>query len=201
MTQQALLVVFAGLMGALPGLTAIWLWKRKEHNERAQVDVQAKIRRHMQEQIDAQQQTIRFLARRLDELERSRAAEFAETEILRQEIEDLRQEVGELRRGVGVLSSQLKAADIPPAWSPPESPKRVKERPRDANILRQKLVEYFSLEDINDLAFQLNIEPDELSGSTKKTKARSLVSYMKDRERLEELYELMRSLRPGGYFE
>ena len=203
MTQQGLVVIVIGIVAAVPGLTALWLWKRKDETEKSKFDIQAQLRRQMQEQLDAQQQTIRFLTRRIDELEKSRAREFADTEILRQEMEDLRQEVGVLRRGVAVLTDQLKAAEIPPAFTIPAviRPKRGPEQPQALAALRGKIVDQFSLEEIDDLAFQMGVEPDELSGETKKTRARSLVSYMKDRERLEELVELLSSLRPEGDFE
>ena len=203
MTQQGLVVIVIGIVAAVPGLTALLLWKRKDETEKSKFDVQVSLRRQMQEQLDAQQQTIRFLTRRIDELEKSRAREFADTEILRQEMEDLRQEVGVLRRGVAVLTDQLQVAEIPPAFTIPAviRPKRVPEHPQELAALRGKIVDQFSLEEIDDLAFQMGVEPDELSGVTKKTRARSLVSYMKDRERLEELVELLGSLRPQGDFE
>lgn len=202
-TQQTVFVLAVALAAAVPGLLAIWLWKRREEHERSQFEVQAQLRRQLQEQIDAQQQTIRFLNKRVDDLQKSHAREFAETEMLRQEIENLRQEVGELWRGVPILLGQLKAADITPAWSPPAQRskrplvRRNNGRQVDPVALQQLIAERFSLEEINDLAFQLGIESDDLSGTTKRGKARALVEYLKDRERLEELIELVRSQRPG----
>ena len=203
MTQDALLVLLLTLIAAVPGLIAIWLWKRREETDKSQYDIQVKLRRQMQEQLDSQQQTIRFQTRRIDELEKSRAREFAESEILRQEMDDLRQEVGVLRRGVAVLTNQLQTAEIAPAWTPPTAArsKRVRDQAQEIVRLRGQIVEQFSLEEMNDLAFQMGVEPDELSGTTKRARARSLVSYMKDRERLDELVELLGSLRPEGDFE
>ena len=201
-TQQTVLVLVVALGAAVPGLTAIWLWKRREVHERSQFEVQAQLRRQLQEQIDAQQKTIRFLNKRVDELQESHAREFAETEILRQEIEDLRQEVSELWRGVPILIGQLQAADITPAWSPPTkaskrpASKRGEGQKIDAVALRQRITEQFNLEEIVDLAFQLRIEPDDLAGATKPEKSRPLVEYLKDRGRLHELEALVRSQRP-----
>ena len=57
MTQDALLVLLLTLIAAVPGLIAIWLWKRREETDKSQYDIQVKLRRQMQEQLDSQQQT------------------------------------------------------------------------------------------------------------------------------------------------
>ena len=168
-----------------------------------QVEIQAQIQDQLQEQIRAQQQTIRFLTKRVDELEAARAREYVETEALRQENEALRQELAELRRGVVELSLQMEAAKITPAWSPPAKPARVARsdgKGVDVVALRNRIADQFALEEISDLAFELHVSPDEISGTTAKTRARSLVGYLEDRDRLDELVVLCRSLRPDGGF-
>ena len=203
MNQQNVIVLVLALVAAGPGLAALLVMRRRGSTERDEFKVQAKLIQQMQEQIDSQQQTIRFLHGRVDELEMSRAREFAETESLRQEVGELRQEVVEWQHGVTILTDQLQVAKIPPAWSPPvRSSKRGSTKRDDSSkgvvALRQRIVDQFNLEEIGDLAFLLEIEADDLAGTTKRAKAKSLVDYMEDRGRLQELEELVRSQRPGG---
>ncbi len=201
MTQQVSVILLVALITSLPGLAALLFYKRLG---RSNFDMQEKFRKQLQEQLLLQQQTNRFLTKRVDELEKSRAREFAETVILRQEMEDLRQVVGEFRRGLAVLTDQLKAANIPPAWSPPAAAARNPstggsgDRGIDTTSLRHVLVGRFSRDEIDELAFQMGIEADELSGTTKATRTRSLVEYLKDRGRLKELVQLVRAQRPDS---
>ncbi len=119
-----------------------------------------------------------------------------------QEIEALRQENAELRRGVAALSRQMEEAQMTPAWKPAEKPRPAKPRPPAVDLvaLRRKLVEHFSLTEVNDLAFELDIRGDELEGSALPERARSLVRYLDNRGRLAELVELCRSQRPDAGF-
>lgn len=185
----------------LPVLAAFLMWKRQAE---FQFQTLSDLRGQMQEQIDAQQKTIRFLTGRVDELEVARAREYAETEILRQETESLRQEVGELRSGVASLTRQLEAADMTPAWRPPVKEggpvKDGKPAGVDAVALQQFIAEFFNLEDMRDLALRLDVDFEDVAGETKEAKARALVSYMKRRKRLVELRDLVRQLRPEGRF-
>ena len=185
----------------LPVLAAFLMWKRQAE---FQFQTLSDLRGQMQEQIDAQQKTIRFLTGRVDELEVARAREYAETEILRQETENLRQEVGELRSGVASLTRQLEAADMTPAWRPPVKEggpvKDGKPAGVDAVALQQFIAEFFNLEDMRDLALRLDVDFEDVAGETKEAKARALVSYMKRRKRLVELRDLVRQLRPEGRF-
>lgn len=185
----------------LPVLAAFLMWKRQTE---FQFQTLTDLRGQMQEQIDAQQKTIRFLTGRVDELEVARAREYAETEILRQETENLRQEVDELRRGVTSLTRQIEAADMTPAWRLPvkESGPVKDGKPAgvDAVALQQFIAEFFNLEDMRDLAMRLGVDFEDVAGETKEAKARSLVSYMKRRKRLSELRDLVRQLRPEGRF-
>ena len=196
MSEQAVWTLAVGLTAAVPGLIAFWLIRRRGPSDDAkaaradaeqlraearallqQVGVQTQIQEQMQEQIRAQQQTIRFLTKRVDELEAARAREYVETESLRQENEGLRQEIAELRRGVAALSRQMEDAKLTPAWKPPQDGHRAeKARPSagpDPVALRNKLIDQFSLDEIGDLAFELGVNADEISGTTAKAKARA----------------------------
>ncbi len=54
----------------------------------------------------------------------------------------------------------------------------------------------FSLDDLSNLCFDLGIDPDELEGSTKAAKVRGLIEWLKHRERLDQLLQLLGRTRP-----
>lgn len=201
LSAQVFWMAIVAIAATLPVVAAFLIWKRQTA---FQFQVHADLRRQMQEQIDAQQKTIRFLVGRVDELEAARAREYAETEILRQETDSLRQEVGELRQGVAALTRQIEAADMTPSWSPPAKPQReVSGKPItgkgiDVQALQQFITEYFNVEDIEDLTLRLDVDFENLAGDTKEAKARSLVGYMKRHRRLTELADMVRAMRPEG---
>lgn len=203
LSLQIFWMVVVALAATLPVLAAFLIWKRQAE---FQFQVHSELRKQMQEQIDAQQKTIRFLTGRVDELELARAREYAETEILRQETDSLRQEVGELRQGVAELTRQIEAADMTPAWSPPvkqqaqgeQSGKNKAGAGVDYQTLQQFITEFFNVEEIEDLTLRLDVEFENLAGDAKEAKARSLVSYMRRHKRLAELRDMVRALRPEG---
>jgi hypothetical protein len=59
------------------------------------------------------------------------------------------------------------------------------------------LVDKFSLDEIEQLAFQIKIDFDQIAGNTKQSKARELVQYLERRSRLGELVNAIRTERPG----
>lgn len=62
--------------------------------------------------------------------------------------------------------------------------------------LQGQLVEFFSLEDLRNLCFELGIDFDDLSGEGKKGKARELVIYCRNRAMTDRLIEKARQARP-----
>lgn len=109
-----------------------------------------------------------------------------------------------------LLAARLRALgqlDIPPTPQPPPRPDTPYSSPEPLGFasaamseteLTQAIGTHFDIREINDLAFQLGIEPDEIEGETRPDRARALVRYMKRRKRLSELIALCRSLRPEG---
>jgi hypothetical protein len=203
LSLQLFWMVVVAVAATLPVLAAFLIWKRQAE---FQFQIHSDLRKQMQEQIDSQQKTIRFLVGRVDELELARAREYAETEILRQETDSLRQEVGELRQGVAALTRQIEAADMTPAWSPPVKPQAQGEMSGktkagggiDSQALQQFITEYFNVEDMEDLTLRLDVDFENLAGETKEAKTRSLVNYMRRHRRLAELRDMVRALRPEG---
>ena len=66
----------------------------------------------------------------------------------------------------------------------------------DQISLFHNLNEYFSLDDLHDLAFELEIDQDNLP-ATKKSFARKLIQELKNRQKLAELVEICRRERPN----
>lgn len=62
--------------------------------------------------------------------------------------------------------------------------------------LRQALVSQFSISELRQLAFDLGIEDEELTGSTRSDKALSLTTYLQRRGRLPDLLTRCYQLRP-----
>lgn len=63
--------------------------------------------------------------------------------------------------------------------------------------LQKLLDEYWNMEDIENLCFELGVDVDNLPGRTKAAIARSLVLYAEKNDRLDELRKLMRVQRPN----
>jgi integrase len=55
----------------------------------------------------------------------------------------------------------------------------------------------FSIEDLRQLCFALNIDYESLSGDTKEAKARALVQFCENRGKLGDLYDAIREARPN----
>ncbi len=91
------------------------------------------------------------------------------------------------------LRLQAFTDDVPP---PPEE--TAVTIPPDKRLTAQVLTALFNLDELDDLAFQLNIEPEKIGGDTRGKRARALVDYTERHGQLEELVKLARKLRPEG---
>lgn len=193
------MVVAGAMAGAMAWVVAVRQWQKKSDSEETRYEVQAKLIRQLQEQLESQQRTITFMSNRVTELEVGHASEFVETEALRKEIEELRREVREQGQGLDILSEQLRTAGITPGWAPRAKRASAEEwATADPVALWEQIVKGFTIAEIEELAVLLDVEPDDLKGGTKRSKAQALVTHMEDRDRLKELGELVRSKRPGG---
>ena len=77
---------------------------------------------------------------------------------------------------------------------------RTEDTSYDQGTLLRRMENAFDMTELHDLAFQLNIDIDQLTGETFNAQARSLIGIMVRRERLPELVSLCRTLRPKGRF-
>jgi hypothetical protein len=68
----------------------------------------------------------------------------------------------------------------------------------DRSQLRQILVKHFDDDELKTLCFELQIEYADLPSPSRKGKARELVTYLERRDRLPELVEIGREMRPNA---
>lgn len=133
------------------------------------------------------------------------------------EIEDLRRELqyeGTKRRqledivaiwsgGINLLLAQLRQLEIVPVWEPPtESMAWLHQhnQHRIARMSEARLIalidNHFNLEEIDAIACDLNIDPENIPGRTKLTRIRALVDTARRLDRLMDLYTRLSQLRP-----
>ena len=62
--------------------------------------------------------------------------------------------------------------------------------------IKKKLIDFFSLSDINELCFDMNIDYESLRGSGKAEKAMALINYCKNHGRFSELVNELKKARP-----
>lgn len=67
--------------------------------------------------------------------------------------------------------------------------------------LRKALVQYFDLEEIKTLCFDMGVDYDDFPGDTKSSKARSLITYCERRSLLDELQKSCQASRPSFSWE
>jgi len=75
------------------------------------------------------------------------------------------------------------------------------EKPVDLRKLLRAINDTFSLDDLRDLCFELQLDYDNLPGSAKKDKARELIIHFDRRKRINVLVATFRELRPHVDFE
>ena len=110
----------------------------------------------------------------------------------------------ELDRGIKILIEQLRKLNEVPDYTAITPP--LKEIVSEAAALaleagakatlQRKIARRFSMEEIDDLAFQLGIEEGTLPGNTKIEKSTAIVQYMDRRKELNKLIEMCEELRP-----
>jgi hypothetical protein len=86
--------------------------------------------------------------------------------------------------------------DVPAAPEPPAKPRG--ELEPDERGLHRKMVGLFNIDELDDLAFRLDINHEEIKGTTVSTRARALIQHAKRIGRLPELVKTARQLRPEG---
>ncbi len=205
---ELLAAVFIALMVAAAGVG--WAYRQSQRPSReAQliVALQAQLNAEIDRNNKMALRSDRLSARQdelEEELEAMREAHLAELEAMREAHESdreeaaaLRAEVEEMRRGIDLLIVQLKKAEIPPAWQPPE-PKARRTKvtsPRPAS-LTARIATHFDIEEMNSLAFDVGIDHQAFGGTTLEARARELVRAAGRRGRTAALERRISELRP-----
>lgn len=106
--------------------------------------------------------------------------------------------VTDLEIGVRVLSAQVIRLGGTPEYKIPEPPAVISVKPANDRALAQAIAALFNRDEIDDLAFRLGINGEDMSGDTVTKRARALVDYARRHSVTEELIALARQLRPEG---
>lgn len=138
--------------------------------------------------------TMDDVTRRVRTLERQRAIDHALIIQLReQQASDARYIVA-LLDGIEQLIQQLDLAQLLPVWHPPERP----EAPGKVTVvdLYAGIRDWFSVGEVDDLAFRIGLDPEELNGDSKSERCRSLVTMAEQEAKVEELISILQKERP-----
>lgn len=133
--------------------------------------------------------TVEHLSERIDELERARRRDHATMMQMALEIETW-------KTYALLVADRLRlfTEDVPA----PPSVRGVTAPPPDDRTFATVVAALFSIEEMDDLAFQSGISPDEIKGETATERARSLVRYARRHDLTMELLTTARKLRPKG---
>lgn len=140
----------------------------------------------MQRLFDTQQNRITNQGERMDAME-------LEIDDLRAALAENHEEMRQLKDGIHLLVTQIRGAGMEPVWTPELVTKA--QRFSRARLART-IDERFSVEEINNLAYEFGISADELAGDTRASRARALVTWASDHDRLGELQRRVAILRP-----
>lgn len=137
--------------------------------------------------------TMDDVTRRVRTLERQRAGDHALIMQLREQQASDAHYIVSLLDGIEQLLQQLDLARILPVWRPPERPELL----NGVSIvdLQTGIQNWFSTGEVNDLAFRLGIDPEELTGDGKSARCRSLVTMAEDRDKVDELIAILQKER------
>ena len=154
-------VIGAGLLMAVGGL--IWLWRVSSRP--SIVDRQEMTLGKQQARMDRMQNEIDDLRRTINDNHESYEEELAE----------LRAVLDEWWHGMKLVFEQMAAAQLTPVWQPKPMPVKRKRADKPSSALAEKLAAQFSIEELNNLAFDIGVLPEEFGGATREARARELV--------------------------
>lgn len=183
MVVNEVLVVIVSLALSLPGIAALYIhWQERLKQKYENPNV-----------YETYNKVTADLLNRVRDLENSRCADHKLILELSTRIELWK----EYSRVLVVLLNQLGVKDIP---APPSDEHAYDDVviAIDRAKLQRRIAERFNIEEINDLSFQIGIDPEQLAGEVKIQRATSLVQAAGDRDLLEELIELAQARRPRG---
>jgi len=159
--QSTFLIVLLALGLATPGLFLLW---RTLIAPSVMAKMEARQDR-LRTALDAQQ----------DEIDELRDAMTAD----REELASMKIVMAEWRAGMRLVFQQLQAAGIVPVWQPRTDdppPAHARTSRKLESALAGRIARQFNVTEIDNLAFDMGIMRDELSGDTREDRARQLVA-------------------------
>ena len=148
--------------------------------------------------------TVNQLSKRVRELEAEGAIDRGTIRATDDKIYKLMRVVSRLAEGLQTLNQQIVNLDEVPDWEPPSDLMEWLIIPTVAHtqqpdvLVFQNLGELFSDEELRELAFELGVDYDNLSGTNKRAKARELTLLMVRYKKLDVLNKLGKELRPNA---
>lgn len=137
-----------------------------------------------------------MLERALDEEQEKRRADHTRLSEMQQRVEAW---MSYARQLADIIRRELKT-EPPPEPAEPEPPAPPRRQPGDETAaLAERIAEKFSLQEVNDLAFELKLDGG-LTGDSLENRAASLVKVALQRDVVSRLVELCRAKRPSGGF-
>jgi hypothetical protein len=145
-----------------------------------------------------------ILSKRVRDLEAESAADRGQMRAMEDRVYALVRVINKLVEGLNALTQQVVDLGDIPEWTPPAE---VQEWLKPAAVQRhhdpevqvyQNLGEYFSEEDLKELAFEMNVDYEKLPGVEKRSKARELTLHLMRRRELDRLIEYGRERRPNA---
>lgn len=115
----------------------------------------------------------------------------------REELADMKIEMAEWRHGMTLVFEQMRAANLTPAWQPRKRPPRASSA-AGKSALAHRITRQFNIDEINSLAYDLGIVPEEFAGGTVATRARELTDLAWRRGISEALAKRVNELRGEG---
>ena len=88
-------------------------------------------------------------------------------------------------------------SDASSGFAPPSPKQESSASSLSPTELRQKLITYFNNSELHDLCFDLGIDYESLGGGTRDATVRELILYLQRRDRLGEMIDLCRKMRPS----
>ncbi len=155
------LVIGIGLIMAVLGIG--WLWRVSSRP--SLVDQQEGTLSRQHDRMDRMQHEIDELRRIIDDNHESYEEELAE----------LRAVLDEWWHGMRLVFEQMTAAQLVPVWQPKPIPARRRKAERPSSALAEKIAQQFNIDEMNSMAFDIGIMPEEFAGATRDTRARELV--------------------------
>lgn len=156
------MTIVLGLAMAIIGVT--WLWRTSSRP--SIVDRQEMTLGKQQSRMDRMQNEIDELRRTINDNHESYEEELAE----------LRAVLDEWWHGMRLVFEQMTAAQLVPVWQPKPIPaKRRKAQDKPSSVLAERIDQQFSIEEMNSLAFDIGVLPEEFKGDTRPARAQALV--------------------------